>query len=462
MTVPIVRATWPRVAPNLLSPCLAGAVFLALVGLLSDGQDAPTPAPTRWRSADGPYAIGAAGPIVELRPGGKVAVLAADGDERATASWPEGGPPSDRPVELRWADGPWQWTYQIRTASDGSLTGLLVGRDRDAKSPVRVREARLVPDEAGRVVQTTARPRQGPAATVAPRRTARGERVGLFVVGADGSGLRSVAPPEGFVRAAQPCWSPDGRSIAFVGFDSTGREPMIRVVSAEGGPSTAVAAGLAPSWSRDGDRLAYMASGQTANATDWERPGRNEERIEVVRLVGPKAGEVEVVGPGLWPRWSPIDDRIAYVSWFQSNWEVFVRTADGLGVTRLTDDPALDSFPLWAPDGGSVIFLSNRANRWDLYSAPADGREPATRLTNHRSREQSAAISPDARSVAFTDELARPNSQILVLDLAGGTTRVLIASPDGDRDPAWSPDGRLLAFVSRRPSLPPTAATPRP
>ena len=281
---------------------------------------------------------------------------------------------------------------------------------------------------------------------------------GLFAVEADGEGLRVVAAPDlgddPFRQAAHPAWSPDGRSIAFTAFDPSGRRPEIRVVPAEGGPSRTVARGVAPSWSADGTKLAYMASGKPAIATDWTRPGRNDERIEVVRLGGPDAVAVEVVAEGIWPCWSPLDDRLAFAARRGATWDIYVRSGLGLALSRLTDDPALETEPFWSPDGLEVIFLSNRGVRWDLYRADADASGSVRRLTNHPLREDGAALSPDASRVAFTDDDGRPGSNILLLDLASEVTRPLLNDPSGDRDPCWSPDGRSIAFASRRRAWP--------
>ena len=94
----------------------------------------------------------------------------------------------------------------------------------------------------------------------------------------------------------------------------------------------------------------------------------------VTPLSGPDAGTVEVLARDLAPLVSPVDDRLAFVGRADANWDVYLRSADGFGLSRLTDDPALDTQPVWAPDGRSVVFLSDRGNRWDLYRVRPGGR----------------------------------------------------------------------------------------
>jgi Tol biopolymer transport system component len=349
---------------------------------------------------------------------------------------------------------------------DGSTTVLLqvrpLGRDR-IEAVVRLKDRQrpwAAPERVGQsLLEVDPQPAPMPAPVerpptrsssspsfVAPVR----ERIGLFVVRADGTGLRRVATPEGFVRAAHPSWSRDGRQLAFTAFDATGRNPLIRIVSAEGGPTYAVASGIAPTWSREGTRLAYIASGKAEYATDWDRPGRNDERIEAVRLAEPGAGQIEVLGGGLWPRWSPTDDRLAFVSRGASNWDIFVRSADGLNLIRLTDDPANDTYPVWTSDGRSIVFLSDRRNRWDLYRVSAEGQEPVSRVTNYQARELRADLSPDGTQIAYNETPGRSGGRIMLLDLATATSRPLLDPAGGDRDPAWSPDGSWIAFVAQR------------
>lgn len=341
-----------------------------------------------------------------------------------------------------WNDGSQQVRFQFRWIAGGRLMAIARIRDRARpwSTPERVGECRLLPAE-GRELPVNLGQGPNPPA---------GDRSGLYVVAADGTAPRLVARPDEFTRAADPAWSPDGRRIAFTAYDTTGREPLIRIVPADGGPSIAVAAGIAPTWSRDGGKLAYVASGKADYATDWERLGRNDERIESVRLEGPDAGRIEILANGLWPQYAPDDDRLAFSARNESNWDVQVRSADGMRRVRLTDDPALDTYPVWSADGRTIVFLSDRRNRWDLYQVSSDHREEPERITDHPSREQHANLSPDGGKVAFNDVLFRSGGRILVLNVASGVARPLLDPAVGDRDPAWSPDGHWIAFVSRR------------
>ncbi|TDI48304.1 MAG: hypothetical protein E2P02_00840 [Acidobacteria bacterium] len=120
--------------------------------------------------------------------------------------------------------------------------------------------------------------------------------------------------------------------------------------------------------------------------------------------------------------------------------------------SRLTFDPALDSNPLWAPDGTRVFFASRRAGRPDLFSKASDGSGKAEPIEFRRSDELL-----DLRPEAFT---ADGLTLLTVERSAGGTDlgkltlleepvyEPLLNEPFEERWPALSPDGRFIAYAA--------------
>ncbi|HWE40129.1 MAG TPA: hypothetical protein VG406_26490 [Isosphaeraceae bacterium] len=438
------------------------AAFAVLAGL---GAGPPEWLAGRWRAVESGWGLVARLEALEVRPAAGLRpamVEAFDRDEKgrvrswgvATLDASVGEPPPSRWLRAEWTSGASLVTLAMRPTADGRLTAIVRERPRAraGSAPEKVRQVVLEPDATRPVADAGRRAPVDRRGFEPDAPGPRGEALaGLFVVGVDGRGLRAVAVPDGFGRASHPCWSADGRWLAFAASNPDGRDSLIRVVAARGGPTTAIAAGNAPTWSADGARIAYNATGKPPFATDWDEPGTNDERVEAVRLAGPGKGTVEVLAAGLWPRFAPTDDRLAFVARVGgNNWEVFVRSADGLHQTRLTDHPALDTVPVWTADGKAIVFLSDRGNRWDLYRVPADGRGPTTRLTDHPRREEGADLSPDGETAAFTIRRDRPDAHVLLLDLATAVARPLLDPPSCDLDPSFSPDGHWLAFSSRR------------
>lgn len=114
-----------------------------------------------------------------------------------------------------------------------------------------------------------------------------------------------------------------------------------------------------------------------------------------------------------------------------------------------------------SPDGGRVVFalarLDHEANefRGHLWIVPVSGGEPRP-FTADEARDANPAWSPDGRWVAFLSNRGgrrrgrkRAAMQLWVIPSDGGEARQLTFFKAGVSQPAWSPDGRTLAFVSR-------------
>jgi dipeptidyl aminopeptidase/acylaminoacyl peptidase len=150
---------------------------------------------------------------------------------------------------------------------------------------------------------------------------------------------------------------------------------------------------------------------------------------------------------------------------------------------QLTTAYANDTAPRWSPDGRTVAFVSDREERKELWLIPADFGE-ARRLTRGASDVSQPAWSPDGQRLVYVAKTDRPANDdpthapkegsdvrvitqlgykadgegfwdgrykhLFTMPVAGGDATQLTDGPWDDTQPAWSPDGSRIAFVSRR------------
>ena len=142
------------------------------------------------------------------------------------------------------------------------------------------------------------------------------------------------------------------------------------------------------------------------------------------------------------PVWSPDGRRIAFLSRRDGNKELYVMNADGSGQRRLTRDASISATPAWSPDGRTLAFESVRNGTTGVYVVNADGGGQRRLARNGHA----PAWSPDGRTIAF---FGGPN--IYLMNADGSEHRRLTKPVVGGRQRslAWSPDGRNLAFLSQ-------------
>jgi len=146
------------------------------------------------------------------------------------------------------------------------------------------------------------------------------------------------------------------------------------------------------------------------------------------------------------PACSPDGSRVAFMSRRDGNNEIYVMNSDGTGVKRLTNNAGEDWDPAWSPDGGRLAFVSDRAGNADIHVMNADG-GGVIRVTSDAASDRWPSWSPDRTRIAFTSYLSG-NDELVVRDVVAGRTTRLTSDSANDWDPAWSPEGTRIAFTS--------------
>lgn len=267
----------------------------------------------------------------------------------------------------------------------------------------------------------------------------------LRIAAADGSGAREVAQLCG---ADEPVdWSADSRTLLFGGSCDGGHE--VYLADADAGSVARLTWGAwintEPAWSPDGRRIAFarLENGTDAFVYIAERDGSGERRV----------------ASGREPAWSPDGARIAFSSKGATGTAIQIADADGRDVRALITAPwwATDSAdaraPKWSPDGARIVFEGKpKGGRTGIYVVPIATGIPF-RMSPTESEESSPAWSPDRRRIVFSRhrESGESNgverSALFVMDTNGGHRTQVTSGDAFDVLPAWSADGRYIAFT---------------
>jgi Tol biopolymer transport system component len=282
------------------------------------------------------------------------------------------------------------------------------------------------------------------------------EALHVGVVGAGGAGLRWLTPtPAAYdhLRSeSSPSWSPDGKQLAFVrgnalvliGADGSGERTLTAETTNTGSP---VELGSAQ-WSPRGDEIGFV---------DEDR------RLELIHPDGSDLRTLALHAGGY--AWSPAGERVVYVQAVANSVREVLVLQPLQGPGRFLRLPALGvrptGGPAWSPSGKSLFYADVRGHQdFELFSIPPHGGRQR-QLTRDNVDDVEPAFSADGRRIAFVRSAAfgDATSSLYMMDADGSHLRRLTRSTGGslsdpgaaeDYSPSWAPDNARLVFARFR------------
>jgi dipeptidyl aminopeptidase/acylaminoacyl peptidase len=308
-------------------------------------------------------------------------------------------------------------------------------------------------------------------------------------------------------RISDPRVSPDGKVVAFgvsvTDLEKNKRRSDLYLAAADGSwvrrLTTHDAGDTQPRWSRDG-KAVYFVSTRSGSSQVWRIATDGGEAEQITRLpldvdaleVAPTGGFL-VFSMAVYPSKTPeqtkqaLDDKekskasgMLFDRLFVRHWDAWEDgTRNHLFVYALPSGPAIDlMLPMDAdcpskpfggstdysisPDGKTIVFSAKEVGReeawstnFDLFTVPSDGSVSPRRITTNPATDGTPAFSPDGRTLAYLAMTragyeADRNEIVLRAWATGAERKVTLradASPSGDRSPgslAWTADGREL------------------
>lgn len=219
-----------------------------------------------------------------------------------------------------------------------------------------------------------------------------------------------------------------------------GRRFALHVADADGeGVQIALSSNepiISPAWSPDGRQLAYV-SFETGKAVVWTQDVATGARRKLADFRGSNSA----------PTWSPDGQRLVVTLSTDGNSQLYSLPAAGGTPVRLTRNSAIDTEAVFAPDGRSLFFVSDRGGGPQVYRMPLDAGGSAERLSFTGPYNISPSISPDGKLLAYITRQGN-GYRLVTQDLGSGAVQMLTDTTD-DESPSFAPNGRLIVYATR-------------
>lgn len=241
--------------------------------------------------------------------------------------------------------------------------------------------------------------------------------------------------------------SRDGSQIAYAWFNAEGFYEL-RIISTAGGVPRTIyrnpeAGFVQPTaFTPDGGKILTLLfrKDNTSQIVLIPSDGGRAETLRSLQWVYPKRMDL-----------SPDGKQVVYDSFRPGSTTeraIYLLSLDGSVESTLTPEPGSYLFPLFSPDGASIVYCGGEGESLDLWQKPRGGGK-ATRLAASLGRALPMGITSDGR-LFFGLRNGASDIYTIPYPELGAAKRATLRFAGLNRAPAWSPDGRQLAYLSRR------------